>query len=353
MRRVSAVLLTLMFMLSMVVSPALAKGGGGNGGGSSGHGSQGAASVNSGQGNHGVTSTNSGKGNTVTKNANSPTSSNTLKTSHTPKTVNTDLVSDFSDTSGHWASNAVKTLKSLSIIRGYDDGTFRPDDPISNTEALVMVVQTADLLDTDVVTDQEESAAPNEDTTDADAAESEADQVPAWAQPAVTKAESLKIINVNRFHSQVQADRAQTAVMLAKALNLQPVTNGEIPFSDVGYMSGEDLGYLVALQQLGIIHGSPDGKFNPNSSITRAEIAAMLAQVVQPSGDGTDTDTTDTSTTDTSTTDTGSTDTGSTDTGSTNTGSTDTGSTNTGSTDTGATDTGTADTGAGITNTDG
>ncbi|WP_108995784.1 S-layer homology domain-containing protein [Paenibacillus agaridevorans] len=41
---------------------------------------------------------------------------------------------------GHyWASDAVMRLKSSGLVRGDEDGTFRPDRPLTRAEAVVMI----------------------------------------------------------------------------------------------------------------------------------------------------------------------------------------------------------------------
>ncbi|HCF71597.1 MAG TPA: hypothetical protein DER33_08465, partial [Syntrophomonas sp.] len=40
------------------------------------------------------------------------------------------------------------------------------------------------------------------------------------------------------------------------------------------------LGYVLALYQEGIISGTPNGYFNPNNYITRAEMAAILERLL-------------------------------------------------------------------------
>jgi hypothetical protein len=67
----------------------------------------------------------------------------------------------------------------------------------------------------------------------------------------------------------VQADRALVAVWVAKAMQLDPVDTSEMPYSDYLLISKEDLGYILALYKEGLMVGTPDGKFNPNSKITR------------------------------------------------------------------------------------
>lgn len=44
---------------------------------------------------------------------------------------------DVADT--HWAAKAIDELSEKGIINGYDDGTFRPDEPISRAEVAVMI----------------------------------------------------------------------------------------------------------------------------------------------------------------------------------------------------------------------
>ncbi len=137
---------------------------------------------------------------------------------------------------------------------------------------------------TAVVTEDEPDDSDTADTGD----------VPKWANQQAQEASKLKIVNMNRFHSSVQASRAQAAVMLAKALNLEPQDTSKYSFSDSILISSEDLGYILALREAGIVFGGSNGKFNPNSSITRAEIASMLAKAVESVEDEEDGTTADT-----------------------------------------------------------
>ncbi|MFZ5634590.1 MAG: S-layer homology domain-containing protein [Bacillota bacterium] len=209
----------------------------------------------------------------------------------------------FSDDAEHWAKSKIEKVQSLGLIRGYEDGTFRPDQPVTMTEAMVMAVSLAENLAIEEETAQEgtagegaaeegaaeegaaeegtaEEGTVEEGTVEEGTGEEETPDVPGWAREKAKKAMALRIVNVNRFHSEVQATRAQAAVMLAKALGLQPADTSGVTFSDSILISPEDLGYIIALKEAGVIKGTPDGKFNPNSAVTRAEIAAMLANMV-------------------------------------------------------------------------
>lgn len=45
----------------------------------------------------------------------------------------------FTDMLGHWAGDAVAQLYSKGIIEGYGDGTFRPDRPLTRAEAITII----------------------------------------------------------------------------------------------------------------------------------------------------------------------------------------------------------------------
>lgn len=53
----------------------------------------------------------------------------------------TAYAEDFSDIKGHWAEAQIKQMAAEGIVKGYPDGTFRPDGLITRAEFAVMVVQ--------------------------------------------------------------------------------------------------------------------------------------------------------------------------------------------------------------------
>ena len=53
--------------------------------------------------------------------------------------------SSFKDTEGHWAADAIATLKAKGIINGYLDGTFKPNQSISRAEIVAMLSQVMNL----------------------------------------------------------------------------------------------------------------------------------------------------------------------------------------------------------------
>ncbi|MDD2484277.1 MAG: S-layer homology domain-containing protein [Eubacteriales bacterium] len=183
---------------------------------------------------------------------------------------NGQLKKEFKDTNGHWGSAAIEQLQDLGILEGYEDGTFRPDETLTPEQLAVMLDA---LL-------EKRLALEDEDVTLTEAEEEELADVPAWAKKAVRKGVKNQYLNMERFHSATQCDRLSAVVQLAKALGLEPVTDvTDNPFKDSNLMSDEDFGYVLALYEAGIIKGYPDGNFNPNALINRAQMASIIDKI--------------------------------------------------------------------------
>ncbi|ABO50988.1 S-layer domain protein [Desulforamulus reducens MI-1] len=185
---------------------------------------------------------------------------------------------DFKDTQNHWAKGPIQRLQMLGIASGFPDGTFQPEAPVTQEQVVSMVVRTLELQGEEI---NETTNETDEITTEqTEATEEELEDVPNWARGAVAEAKAKGIINLNRFHSGVQASRVQSMVWLAKAMDLEPVETTGLPFKDGILVSPEDMGYVMALYKEGLVAGGPGGMLNPNSAVTRAQIAALIDRML-------------------------------------------------------------------------
>ncbi|GAA3411533.1 S-layer homology domain-containing protein [Paenibacillus hodogayensis] len=127
-----------------------------------------------------------------------------------PKGEGSSLAFADKDAIGVWAVQPVAQAVQLSIISGYEDGTFRPNANITRAEMIAMVVRASGLA--------KESAPQTGFADDAD--------IPAWAKPSVSKAEETGIIIVgglpdNKFAPQVLSTRAEAASAIVRMLNIR------------------------------------------------------------------------------------------------------------------------------------
>ncbi|MFC5405808.1 discoidin domain-containing protein [Cohnella soli] len=118
--------------------------------------------------------------------------------------------SDFTDGAqiGKWAKQGIAQAIEAGIIKGYANGSFRPDAPISRSEMIVMVARTMNL-------DMNNKAA---------TAFTDDKAIPSWAQGAVNAAVQLNLISGrgnNKFVPEGTASRAESVALLLRVLELR------------------------------------------------------------------------------------------------------------------------------------
>ncbi len=167
-----------------------------------------------------------------------------------------------------WALKSIMKMKAENIICGYEDGSFRPNKPVSKAEAVVLAMRAAGLqneIDQMVV---DSSLLVFKD----------AENIPLWAQKAIALALKKGYIETDlsgNFQPNKAASREWVVKLVAKVLGLKPVSIN-LPFNDANKISADSLGYVAAVAYKQLISGYPDGSFRPYKPVTRAEIAVML-----------------------------------------------------------------------------
>lgn len=131
----------------------------------------------------------------------------TLALGLTPQEVTKTRFSDVA--SGAWYAPSVELAAERGLIGGYADGTFKPDQPVSRQEMVVMVVRAMGL--------QEEAAAKER----VDLPYQDQDKIPDWARgSAAIAAEKglLDNIAVGYFTGAKLTNRAEAAVVVYRML---------------------------------------------------------------------------------------------------------------------------------------
>lgn len=119
------------------------------------------------------------------------------------------------------------------------------------------------------------------------------DASPAWMKDYVARAAAKLLLpgeTEETFGVSSSITRAEFISMIVKGLGLMPDT-GVAPFGDVAADSAY-AGDIAAAKRLGLIQGSSATSFNPDSSISRQDIAVIISNVLKYLGESTDVDTT-------------------------------------------------------------
>ncbi|HVB09289.1 MAG TPA: S-layer homology domain-containing protein, partial [Bacillota bacterium] len=107
-----------------------------------------------------------------------------------------------------------------------------------------------------------------------------------WAAPAIDRALAAGVVvgfPDHSFQPQASVTRAQLAKMLAIALSLPLAGSGATAFSDVTAQAWY-APYVAAAAQAGIVAGIGGGRFDPDAPVTREQVALMLARALHLTG---------------------------------------------------------------------
>jgi len=171
------------------------------------------------------------------------------------------------DIAGHWGEVYILEAVEKKLVQGYPDGTFRPDQPITRAEFLVMLVKALGLKGG-------EAALPFTDR----------DKIGPWAREAVAIAVQEGIVTGyadGTFRPDAYITRAEMAVMIARALGMAVGAEIRTAFADDQEIPAWAKGAVEALRQQGIIQGREGNRFSPRDTATRAEAAVMLLRMME------------------------------------------------------------------------
>ena len=156
---------------------------------------------------------------------------------------------DFTDVKDtDWFVSYVQELYSHSIIDGYPDKTFRPSRTVTTGEALKMILLAAGYGEPERVASH-------------------------WARGYLNLALDEGIIDSGEIRDlDIPITRALMAKVVARSMGLARLNTTE-PFTDT------DNVYACILRDHGISDGYTDGTFQPNRSLTRAELATIVCRM--------------------------------------------------------------------------
>jgi len=168
-------------------------------------------------------------------------------------------LNDFLDTQRHWAHDQILKWADYSIIVG-NNGCFMPDNPIIRGDIAIILDRMLGLKNT---TYNYFSDLYSED----------------YYRESLLRCVAEGYINGiggNKVNPRGNATREEVAVILCRVFKVDTSYSGNTGFKDDSSISSWAKSSVYALSKLGYLNGTPDGKVNPKSNITRAEMITLL-----------------------------------------------------------------------------
>ena len=164
-----------------------------------------------------------------------------------------------SDINNHWGKEYIIRLYNMSVVSGFEDNTFKPDNDITRAEFVKLVVTLFKLESAEKVSFEDIRG----------------DE---WYADCVRKAAACRIVNGydGIFRPLDKITREEVAAVISKFGDRLDLTSGNIDtFSDCGDVSEYAVDAVKKLVGSNIMVGS-DNRINPKQSITRAEVCKIL-----------------------------------------------------------------------------
>lgn len=190
---------------------------------------------------------------------------------------------NFSDLDGHkWAVKYINDMTDKGIFSGYPDGTFKPGNPVTRIESLVMISNLYPKSEIDKIYNENKNSYEKR---------FEKFSIDKWARPYVLFSIKKGVIPdtdqmlqtlVNKTTKKpINATRFEVAVFVARGLGFQDEMdkNAKLNFKDNNDIPEPAIKFIDILIKKGILSNKGDGSFNfrPDKIITRAEIATILS----------------------------------------------------------------------------
>jgi len=189
--------------------------------------------------------------------------------SATPVTQTNDTIQviNLSDINDHWAKDYIMQLVSEGVASGYDDGTFRPNNPVTRAEFIKMVVSAFGYQINETPSNLEFADVTNSD----------------WFAPYVEAATDADIVDGysdGTFRPAKTINRAEAMKILMAAAGIDTAILPNIKFPDVNE-NDWFAPYVLKAKELGIVSGYADGRFGPGDDMTRSQVAKVIVELMR------------------------------------------------------------------------
>lgn len=188
----------------------------------------------------------------------------------------------FPDIQTHWAKSYIETMTAANMFKGYDDGTFKPENKLTTAEALALCARAVGL----------------DSRTTLDIATNRFDEIKtllkndqSWFYQEFSVCLETGILTLGDLKTLYQSGaltkpvaKEDLAVYLVRAMQLGPMserlTSYPMGFRDAAAITEEAKPSVYLLSNYGIVEGDQNNEFGPKLQVTRAIMATMLTRSI-------------------------------------------------------------------------
>ena len=167
-----------------------------------------------------------------------------------------------------WAKKSINSLAQLGIVSGVGNGRFEPSRSVTREEFVKMIVEAFSQKDEEAVCDFA-------DITEKD-----------WCYTYVATAVAKGFVNgtdASSFGKGQEIKRQDAALILSRITGRKAATAAH--FGDMDNISDYALDAVNLMAELGVINGNENGDFKPHNSLTRAECAKVICELMNRIGE--------------------------------------------------------------------
>ncbi|MCD8391314.1 MAG: S-layer homology domain-containing protein [Firmicutes bacterium] len=204
------------------------------------------------------------------------------------------LAASFTDISGHWAEDTIIALADGGVVNGVTETEFQPDEKVTRAEFLKMVMNAVGIETVEyrygecLEVKSDDWFAPYVQSA-LDKGIMPSNMITGYTVEVVTDEDgSTRAVYGGAFNGILPITREEMAVMTqymyqyTRNANTMKDMEGasEMPFTDVGDISGWAYETVKLAYAQGFIDGMDDGTFSPTATATRAQAAIIISRLM-------------------------------------------------------------------------
>ena len=177
-----------------------------------------------------------------------------------------------------WAKDAIDDMSERGILKGFPDGNFQPDTPISKQDSLLIASRILGYSDPENIDYIESAADKYKDTMDL---------YEFNYKPEVSYLLYKNVLSINELPTYIseqnkgkELKRYEAAVILTKLMGgedtIGSYTKDFLSYEDVNQIPESAIPYVAFVTDKGIMNGMSETEFTPLGSVTRAMMATMM-----------------------------------------------------------------------------